>query len=353
MKEFKYLQKLFFLLVMGFALGGLQACSSDDDETMDDPSSNTKDIAVTGEVQSYGCTTADITGYVNLNQLFPDSKGQIDWGSLAVGSVKFGVEVAPSSGEESPRRITSNTLSDDNRTFTVKVDELLLNTEYKYRTFVQYGGIYHYGEHQTFTTKDIVKSGAVDLGLSVKWAACNVGASSPQGYGGYYAWGETAEKSNYSWENYKWSEPKYDRWGNVDSYDWITKYCTDEYYGYVDNKTTLALTDDVARVKLGGSWRIPTKSEFEELIDKCTWVQISYNDVDGRLITGPNGNSIFLPAAGYREYTSFNDRGSYGYYCGHYWSATLEDNDAAFILSDDDGNWSSRYCGCTVRPVKK
>jgi len=344
MKEFKYLQKLFFLLVMGFALGGLQACSSDDDET------NTKDIAVTGEVQSYGCTTADITGYVNLNQLFPDSKGQIDWGSLAVGGVKFGVEVAPSSDKESPRRITSNTLSDDNRTFTAKVDKLSLNTEYKYRTFVQYGGIYHYGEHQTFTTKDIVKSGAVDLGLSVKWAACNVGASSPQGYGGYYAWGETAEKSNYSWETYKWSKLDDDYWGGVYKY-LLTKYCTNDYEGKVDNKTTLALTDDVASVKLGGSWRMPTKSEFEELFDKCTWVRISYNDVDGQLITGPNGNSIFLPAAGYREYTSFNNRGSAGYY----WSATLDDgwNHRAYGL--DDSNWNSydRYYGRSVRPVKK
>lgn len=349
MKEFKYLQKLFFLLVMGFALCALQACSSDDDET------NTKDIAVTGEVQSYGCTTADITGYVNLNQLFPDSKGQIDWGSLAVGGVKFGVEVAPSSGEESPRRITSNTLSDDNRTFTVKVDELSLNTEYKYRTFVQYGGIYHYGEHQTFTTKDIVKSGAVDLGLSVKWAACNVGASSPQGYGGYYAWGETAEKSNYSSETYKWSEPKYDRWGNVDSYDWITKYCTDEYEGYVDNKTTLALTDDVARVKLGGSWRMPTKSEVEELFNKCTWEWTSYNGVNGQLITGPNGNNIFLPAAGFRRDTDFYDRGTD---CT-YWSATLKDYDAHDAYSLDayeygeDFFGGSRSDGLTVRPVKK
>ena len=98
---------------------------------------------------------------------------------------------------------------------------------------------------------------------------------------------------------------------------------------------------------------MPTLDEIKELVNKCTWKWTSLNGVNGQLVTGPNGNSIFLPAAGYRDYTSFNDRGSYGYYCGYYWSATLEDNDGAFILSDDDGNWSSRYCGCTVRPFKK
>ena len=141
----------------------------------------------------------------------------------------------------------------------------------------------------------------------------------------------------------------------MDSYDWITKYCTDEYEGYVDNKTTLALTDDVARVKLGGSWRMPTKSEVEELFNKCTWEWTSYNGVNGQLITGPNGNNIFLPAAGFRRDTDFYDRGTD---CT-YWSATLKDYDAHDAYSLDayeygeDFFGGSRSDGLTVRPVKK
>ena len=122
---------------------------------------------------------------------------------------------------------------------------------------------------------------AVDLGLSVKWATMNVGATSPEDYGGYYAWGETEEKSNYDWETYKWCNGSYNN---------MTKYCTDGYYGTVDNKRVLDPSDDVAHVKWGGSWRMPTSDEIKELTDECNWQWTSLNGVDGCWVTGPNGS---------------------------------------------------------------
>ena len=105
----------------------------------------------------------------------------------------------------------------------------------------------------------------VDLGLpsGLKWAVCNVGADSPEGYGFYFAWGETETKSRYSWNTYKWCNG---------SYYTQTKYCTNSSYGTVDNKTTLDLSDDAARANWGGSWRMPTKAEQDELRNNCTWI---------------------------------------------------------------------------------
>ena len=131
----------------------------------------------------------------------------------------------------------------------------------------------------------------VDLGLpsGTKWATCNVGATEPWEYGGYYAWGETEEKDNYDWSTYKWCNG---------SYDTMTKYCIDSDYGTVDNKTILDLEDDVAHVKWGGSWRMPTIEEYEELGRLCTLVWCSVNNVSGCKVIGPNGNNVFFPAAG-------------------------------------------------------
>ena len=187
----------------------------------------------------------------------------------------------------------------------------------------------------------------VDLGLSsgLKWATCNVGASKPEGYGGYYAWGETEAKSDYSWSTYKWCNG---------SDDTMTKYCTSSSYGTVDNKTTLDLEDDVAHVKWGGTWRMPTLDEQKELLNNCTWKWTTQNGEDGYKVTGPNGNSIFLPAAGYRHGAEVYYRGSRGFY----WSSSLDGRDSydAYCLCfySDYYLWYSfknRYYGLSVRPV--
>ncbi len=187
---------------------------------------------------------------------------------------------------------------------------------------------------------------AVDLGLSVKWATCNVGASSPEQCGFYYAWGETEEKNNYSWDSYKWCN------GSKMS---MTKYCTSSRYGTVDDKISLDLEDDVAHIKLDKNWRIPTIHEMEELINECTWEWTTFNGVNGRLVTGPNGNSIFFPAAGFRGGVNLFDCYSYGYY----WVATLNEthSDVASYLRFERGgvyydDHQPRCYGMTIRPVE-
>ena len=188
----------------------------------------------------------------------------------------------------------------------------------------------------------------VDLGLSVKWATCNVGATTPEEYGGYYAWGETEEKDDYGWSTYKWCNG---------SYDTMTKYCTNSSFGTVDNKTVLDPEDDVAHVKWGGSWRMPTRAEQDELLDNCIWTRTTQNGVNGYKVTSKtNGNSIFLPAAGERVGTFLNSSGSSGFY----WSSSLRDGGSSYacnlLFLNGDYDWKDyclRYDGSTVRPVCK
>ena len=210
-------------------------------------------------------------------------------------------------------------------------------------------------EYTFVVTEDITLIGkfsmpvdeAVDLGLpsGIKWANMNVGASKPEEYGGYYAWGETEEKSNYDWSTYKWCNG---------SYDTMTKYCIRSSNGTIDNKTVLDPEDDVAHVKWGGTWRMPTFDEQKELLNNCTWTWTTQNGVNGYRVTSQtNGNSIFLPAAGYRYGTEVSFRGS-----GYYWSSSLGSSysDYAILLNFDSDyrDWYSYYGRCygfLVRPV--
>jgi hypothetical protein len=157
----------------------------------------------------------------------------------------------------------------------------------------------------TFTVPQIVYE-AVDLGLSVKWAACNVGALSPWESGGYYAWGETEEKESYDWNTYKYCNGTYDS---------LTKYNHNENMGVVDNKMELELSDDAANVNWGGAWRMPSEDEYKELLNKCTWYSSSQNGKNGFLIQSKiNGNCIFLPVAGTMYKESLYEFGKIGYY---------------------------------------
>lgn len=184
----------------------------------------------------------------------------------------------------------------------------------------------------------------IDLGLSVKWATCNVGAEKPEDYGDYFAWGETSPKNTYNWSTYKWCKG---------SNNTMTKYCTFSNYGTVDNKTTLELADDAAHVNWGGSWRMPTKAEQDELRTKCTWVWSDLNGKKGYKVTGPNGNFIFLPAAGFCDNSDLKFAGSYG----GYWSSSLSTSgslSACYWFFNSDGvdlNGYIRYFGRSVRAV--
>ena len=169
----------------------------------------------------------------------------------------------------------------------------------------------------------------VDLGLSVKWATCNVGASQPHGYGTCYAWGETSAKSVYTSDNSR-------------TYD---KYMSD-----ISGNSNY----DAARANWGGSWRMPTKAEMEELEDNCTWTWTTQNAVNGYKVTGLNGNSIFLPAAGYYFESSRDDVGEWG----NYWSSTPSGSTyyayhLDFYSGYNDVSECVRIRGFTVRPVSE
>ena len=192
----------------------------------------------------------------------------------------------------------------------------------------------------------------IDLGLpsGTLWATCNVGANCREEYGDYFAWGETEPKEIYSWETYKWCN------GTSST---LTKYCTNSTYGMVDNKTELDPEDDAAYMNWGPMWRMPTKEQQQELYSQCSWIQArSYNGngyVYGYLVTGPNGNSLFLPAGGYRIMSILSDTGSHG----SFWSRALDSNREACILYFNSTNYKdnhfgngSRHYGRSVRAVR-
>ena len=191
----------------------------------------------------------------------------------------------------------------------------------------------------------------VDLGLpsGTLWATCNVGANAPEDYGDYFAWGETTTKGIYVWDTYKY----------VGGYDAeMTKYCYDSFYGYkdfTDTLTTLQMGDDPAAANWGEGWCIPTKAQWEELLNNTTHQWTTRNGVKGRLFTSKkNGQSLFMPAAGYRRDDELRDAGSYGYY----WSSSLDTNsphracDLGFTLDECDMETDNRYRGFSVRPVR-
>ena len=169
----------------------------------------------------------------------------------------------------------------------------------------------------------------VDLGLpsGLKWATCNVGAAKPEEYGDHYAWGETMPKSVYSSDSYL----------------------------YFATSDVLSMDKDAARVNWGGQWRMPTDDEWTELRENCTWTWTNLNGKNGYEVKGANGNSIFLPAAGYRDgFDSY-----YAGYYGYYWSSSLragnpDDAWGVYFGSDDVIRRSDgRCCGQSVRPVLK
>ena len=222
-------------------------------------------------------------------------------------------------------------------------------TTYHYRTYVRiFGGIY-YSEVGSVTTlgekpekpQTVVVNGHnfVDLGLpsGLLWAETNIGASTPYEDGDYYAWGETETKSNYSWDTYKWGNP-------------LTKYNAS------DGKTILDPEDDVATVKWGERCHMPSIQEYIELENNCDWAWVeSYQGTCGFLITGANGNSIFLPSSGTREKEFLYNQRNLGFY----WTSSRTsygDNDGAIFLLFNK-NFSFRYSGVyfplglSVRPV--
>ena len=211
--------------------------------------------------------------------------------------------------------------------------------------FAKFGLDLPWSDEVTFTNES--QHEYVDLGLSVKWATCNIGADKPEEYGDYYAWGELEPKEVYDWFSYKWCNG---------SSDTLTKYNPFKGEGIVDSITTLDPEDDVAHVKWGGSWRMPTASEYRELVDNCKWTWKSVNGINGYVvksrIKGYRDRSIFLPAAGYCYDKKLSSAGEVAYY----WSNSLFDfpiSAKSLLLSSDDfcRHFCSRFVGNPVRPV--
>lgn len=227
-------------------------------------------------------------------------------------------------------------VSRDSTRYTYKLTYLQEQTIYYVRAYAINSMGVQYGEVKAFKTKNVIPE-AVDLGLSVKWANLNVGASAPEGNGGYFAWGEIESKERYAWDTYKWCNG---------SENTLNKYNVDSTLGAIDGCNQLELQDDAAYKVFGGYWRMPTFDEIRELQENCIWTEVIQQGVKGYNVTSNStGNSIFLPAAGYYDETSLNMSGS----C-YYWSRTL--NSQYPIISGSIGdNGQKRHMGLTIRPV--
>ena len=221
--------------------------------------------------------------------------------------------------------------------FTSNLENLTENTTYYVRAYATITeGITTYGNEVSFTTLDSnyeeVETGEinghayVDLGFSVKWATCNVGANSPEEYGQYFAWGETSPKTEFTEEN------------SLTNKKHMEDFSGDEQY-------------DAAAANWGGGWRMATSDEYTELINDCTWILV---ENEGYKVTGPNGNSIFIPTSGFYNGSTLDNSGTFS------WSSTPcneYDNDVqskAFCIYADFifvSNLADRYVGATVRPV--
>lgn len=184
---------------------------------------------------------------------------------------------------------------------------------------------------------------AIDLGLSVKWASHNIGATKPSDYGCYFSWGETKPKSSYT---------------EREGVGMEVPYSSLQAQGIVDAAGNLTPAHDAATVNWGASWRMPTVEELKELLERCTWDWTAQDGKNGYNVTGPNGNSIFLPAAGGQYSRDTYDTGTNGWY----WSATANVDggefyylsyDLAFSEKKPYGEYNDRFYGQTVRPVSE
>ena len=225
--------------------------------------------------------------------------------------------------------------------FTSYMSGLKDGTTYYVRAYATNEKGTSYGEEVSFTTLERTFENGyeyVDLGLSVKWATCNVGADSPEEYGDYFAWGETSTKKTYDEDN-------------CPTYGLSISQLQSQ--GYIDSEGNLTSQYDAATANWGGDWRMPTYDELKELSNNCTWTWTTQNGVNGYNVEGHNGNSIFLPAAGFRNGSSLRYAGS----DGHYWSSTSCDNYYCFAYylvfysSDQNMKGYFRNFGRPVRPI--
>lgn len=309
-------------MLLGLAMMALAGCGDEEEQT--EVPKGTVATVLTNNVTEVGGNTATCGGYVTAD-------GQ---NAVKARGVCYST---------SPNPTIADSVTVDGQgvgSYTSHIGNLMPNTLYYVRAYATNARGTAYGEQRDFTTTEatggltpsgfINGRGYVDLGLSVKWATANVGAALPSDCGDYYAWGEVSTKNEYTIDN-------------------------STTYGVDVNDIKGNPTYDVARAKWGSTWRLPTAAEMRELRDSCTWRWASQEGVNGVLVIGPNGNSIFLPAGGFRTGASSSWVGEHGFY----WSSQPYETDLIdayylfFNRSSQNVDWSGRNNGHTVRPVSK
>ena len=291
--------------------------------------------SVTAEASDVQCNSAIISGSLNIQSEGSFSKSAV----LYFSSSESTLEGLRSNGTTATLTLGSS------GSYSKTLSALTSSTVYNFVVVATVYDVEFASQIGNFSTLEL-PAGAVDLGLSVCWASCNLGASKPTEYGGYYQWAgikDVSDKSIYlDWDNCPY---------NIGSI-WS------KYYGTVDNRTVLEAKDDAATVALGGNWHIPTDEEWWELRYNCSWTWTSIDGVSGYKVqskeSGYTDKWIFLPAAGYRNDDYLGRVGSYGYY----WSSSLSDNPSSayyiyFASSSVDRKGGYRYYGQSVRPVSE
>ena len=220
---------------------------------------------------------------------------------------------------------------------SAELGDLIQGTSYSYAAYAKYNDYEFWGNIKHFSTEIIPE--VVDLGLTVKWRSWNLGASSPEESGDYYAWGETeTDLLGYSIGQYKWFD--------IYHTSHYTKYATDDL-------VELEPEDDAASMILGSEWHIPTYDEWLELVNNCLWESLMIHGITCWKATGPNGNNIYFPASGGFDGLVLSAKNSIGFY----WSSTRSGREGAYVAvfqySTPVINKYERYLGVSVRPVKQ
>ncbi|WP_300804528.1 hypothetical protein, partial [uncultured Duncaniella sp.] len=275
-----------------------------------------------------GSTEANLCGHLEM-----DSITNFD---ILLADYIVGFCYSTSSGNVKDGKVVECKLRTD-RTFEANISGLNEDTDYYYCAFITTDTITEYGEVRHFYTKEAEE---IDLGLSVNWRAWNVGANHSYEYGNHYAWGEKNVKGEYSWSSY-FDNP-------YNGKEWIG--CS------VDTDISGVYEHDASK-DLGEDWRMPTREEMQELLDKCEWEWHTVEGVDGYKVTGPSRRSIFLPANGLIDGSSLNNTGTYGAYWTSTPQADTEGKATAATLYFYGGmlkslQWANRYAGRAVRPVR-
>lgn len=288
--------------------------------------------AVVNGEKVYGKTLTFTTASIPVSGISLDKEGMML--NLSEGSIQLTAKVIPADATDPILTWSSSEPSvatvSDGRVTPVSVGKTIIAVSS--------------GEFSASCEVSVFDYKAVDLGISVKWADMNIGAFTEEEAGDYFAWGEVTLKETFTWNNYKWSSA---------SSGPFTRYNSSSDYGKIDGRTTLLPEDDAAASLWGKTWRMPSLDEMEELRKSCTWTWDSSRK--GYLVTGPNGSSLFLPAAGNKLGTSHYEKGKGGFY----WTSSLyvRDPSSAYNLTFNTSktNWDikNRLYGFVIRPVSE